>query len=234
MGIDKDSNKFTFTFAAVMVVVVGTLLAVIALGLKPLQDANDRDRKMMDILAAIRVDATRSNAQELFDKYLKEKKVIDKDGKTYNEVDAFDVDVRGQYRNKQLADGERRYPLYVCNKDGKDYVVLPVVGNGLWGPIWGYVSLEDNYNTIYGAAFDHKGETPGLGAEIREKSFQKQFEGKEIMENGKFVSVYARKGGALPGNTHQVDAITGGTITSNGVSEMLERNLFIYSSYLKK
>ena len=107
---------------------------------------------------------------------------------------------------------------------------------GLWGPIWGFVSLESDFNTVYGAYFDHKGETPGLGAEIAEEPFQHQFEGKKIMEDGKFVSVNVLKTTYKSplGPEHRVDAISGGTITSNGTDEMLKNCLAPYVSYFEK
>jgi Na+-transporting NADH:ubiquinone oxidoreductase subunit C len=129
---------------------------------------------------------------------------------------------------------DRSYPMYLANVDGKQLAVIPMVGKGLWGPIWGYVALESDYNTVYGAVFNHKSETPGLGAEISEGFFQEPFEGKKIYdENGNLVSIDVKKGGADASNPHAVDGITGGTITSNGVAEMLERTLGIYDSYFQ-
>ena len=116
----------------------------------------------------------------------------------------------------------RELPVYVCKKDGKNYYVFPVRGKGLWGPIWGYIALEDDFNTIYGANFDHKTETPGLGAEIKEKWFQDNFKGKKLFDNGKFVSIQVVKGGAPAGDLHGVNAISGATITSKGVQAMIQ------------
>jgi Na+-transporting NADH:ubiquinone oxidoreductase subunit C len=124
--------------------------------------------------------------------------------------------------------------MYMANVDGKKLAVIPMVGKGLWGPIWGYVALESDYNTVYGAVFNHKSETPGLGAEISEGFFQKPFDGKKIYDTeGNLVSINVKKGGAAPDNPHAVDAITGGTITSNGVSEILKRTLSVYDSYFR-
>lgn len=245
MAIDKNSNAFTFGFAIIMVVVVGTILSVLAMGLKPLQLKNEADKKRIDILTAIDVQADRDNAQELFDKYVVDRVVIDYDGNEissksgeidpFDEKDAFNLDIRAQYRDRSISQEKRKYPYYRCEKDGKSYYVIPMVGNGLWGAVWGFVSLEDDYNTIYGASFDHASETPGLGAEISLPMFQEPFEGKKILdEAGNYKSITVKKGGAEEGNPHQVDGITGGTITSDGVTEMLQRTLKVYSRYFNK
>jgi len=245
MALDKNSNAFTFGFAVVMVVVVGTVLSALSMGLKPFQLKNEADKKRIDILNAIDVDANRTNAAELFDQYVVERVVIGYDGNVVSsnsgelnpqdEQDAFNVDIKAQYRDGSIAQNERLYPYYKCEKDGNTYYVVPMVGTGLWGPIWGFVALEDDFNLIYGASFDHKTETPGLGAEINLPSFQEPFEGKKILgEDGSYKSITVKKGGAEEGNPHQVDAITGGTITSDGVTEMLQRTLAVYNRYFNK
>ncbi|MBN2347706.1 MAG: NADH:ubiquinone reductase (Na(+)-transporting) subunit C [Bacteroidales bacterium] len=131
----------------------------------------------------------------------------------------------------EIADinNSRKLPVYICNKDDSTYYVFPLRGKGLWGPIWGYISLKADMNTVYGAVFDHKTETPGLGAEIKETWFQKPFQGKKIFEDGRFTSIKVMKGGAPKGDMHAVDAISGGTITSRGVEYMIQDCL---SSYL--
>ena len=127
------------------------------------------------------------------------------------------------------------YPFYTANKNNKTYYIIPMAGTGLWGPIWGFVALEDDYLTVYGAAFDHRAETPGLGAEINTGIFEDPFKGKKIKNTlNQFVSIEVKKGGAELGNMHQVDGITGGTITSDGVSDMLYNTLQIYDSYFSK
>jgi len=122
----------------------------------------------------------------------------------------------------------------IAEKDGSKYYITPLVGSGLWGPIWGFVAFEKDCNTVFGASFDHKTETPGLGAEIRESFFEDEFIGKKILdENSSFVSIDVVKGGAKEGSYHQVDGITGGTITSDGVTNMLKTDLEIYNNYFK-
>lgn len=245
MAIDKNSNAFTFGFAITMVVLVGAILSSLAIGLKPRQLKNQADKKRIDILAAIDVSANRDNAKALFDQYVQDRVVIDFNGNVVStstgdidpldETDAFNLDIRAQYRDKSIPQNERKYPYYRCEKDGNTFYVIPMVGNGLWGAIWGFVSLESDFNTVFGASFDHATETPGLGAEISLPMFQKPFKGKQILdENGNYKSIEVKKGGAEEGNPHQVDGITGGTITSDGVTEMLERTLEVYHRYFNK
>ena len=235
MAINKNSTGFTILFAIIMVIVVGGILSFTAMKLKPMQEKNDRVKKMADILNALKLDADRSNAQKLFEDYITNSMVLNYKGEPVEgDIEAFDIDIRQQFRDKSLSQEERYYPLYMAEFDGNKYYVVPMVGKGLWGPIWGFVSLESNLNEIYGASFDHQGETPGLGAEINTTPFESQFDGKEILnEEGEMVSVLVRKGGALEGNDHQVDGITGGTITSNGVTEMLDRTFNLYNQYFK-
>lgn len=262
MAIDQNSNGFTFGFAVVMVAVVGTILSITAMSLKPLQDENVKREKMQNILKAINVEVERDEAPGVFNEYVKTRIAISYDGDEIsttegeidkmNKEDAFNIDVKKDYKSwvkpllgqfkgdKPGFEGAMRdvsdlsFPLYVCEKDGNTYYVAPMVGTGLWGPIWGFVSFEDDMNTVYGATFDHKTETPGLGAEIKYKWFGDMFIGDQILENGEYVSIKVVKGGAAPDDLHGVDAITGGTITSNGVTEMLVRSLETYSKYFDK
>lgn len=244
MAINKNSNGFTFGFAIGMVVIVGAILAITAMALKEPQTENVKREKMQNILTAIQVEVSRDEAPAQFEKYVKERITISHDGKVLNtktgainatdKQDPFNVDVKKEFKGISDASA-RNYPYFVCEKDGETFYVIPMVGNGLWGPIWGYVSLKDDYNTIFGASFDHKTETPGLGAEIREGWFSGNFIEKQILdENGNYVSVDVVKGGAPQGDIHGVDAITGGTITSDGVGEMVDRTLKVYSDYFTK
>ncbi|MCZ4407476.1 NADH:ubiquinone reductase (Na(+)-transporting) subunit C [Cryomorphaceae bacterium 1068] len=244
MAVDKNSNSFTFIFAFIMVVVVGAVLSFAAMSLKPLQVKNNIDKKMINILTSIGVEADRENAKELFYANITQRYILNSKGEILStkegEVmptdpkDPFNVDVKKEFRDPTLSVDDRNYPLYVASIEGEEVVIIPLVGKGLWGPIWGYVALESDFNTIYGANFDHKTETPGLGAEIKESWFSNPFIGKTIYnESGELVSVDVVKGSAGPDNPHAVDGITGGTITSNGVDEMLERTFGVYDSYFK-
>lgn len=243
--MNTNSNSYTVIFSAVMVVIVATILAFTAEGLKPMQQENVRREKMQNILSSMGVETDRDGAATLFDVHVKERLVLNSHGKEVSRksgevkqgdnTDAFNIDVQKEY--KEWKAGSRKaeeinYPLFICDRDGNTIYVVPLVGTGLWGPIWGYVALESDMRTIAGTSFDHKTETPGLGAEIKEKPFQKQFEGKVISdESGAFTSVQVVKGGAS--NNHEVDAISGGTITSVGVDEMITRTLKVYEPYFK-
>ena len=231
MAIDKNSNSYTFGFAILMVIVVGSLLAVASQGLKTRQEKNATDKKMMSILSAINIDATRENAQEMYIKYVIDSKIIS--GKDLN-AEAFNIDIKKEFRDKNISVSDRNYPLYICEKDGDKYYIIPVVGTGLWGPIWGFVALESDFKTIYGANFDHKSETPGLGAEIKYASYSDQYTGETISDTtGSFQPIIVVKDGSGSGINSKVDGITGGTITSKGVEEMTTRTLEVYANYFK-
>ena len=123
------------------------------------------------------------------------------------------------------------FPVFE-SADGR--YVIPITGQGLWGPVWGYMAFEHDLNTVSGIILDHKGETPGLGAEISTPAHQALYKGKQIFEGDQFVSIKLKKGGATPGNLHEVDAISGGTKTSDGVSAMLYSSLEHYLPWMAK
>ena len=244
MALNKESNGYIFGFAILMVVVVGAALAIAAMALKPYQQANQAKKKMADILSAMQIDATRDKAPELFKEHIQKRIILNHEGKVVSEKtgevdikdpnDAFNVDIRAQYRDKQMKPEDKQFPVFEGQKNGEHLYIIPVAGKGLWGPIWGYVCLKSDLNTIYGTTFGDESETPGLGAEIAEKPFQLQYVGKTIYDkDGKLVGVEAKKGGAAPDNPHAVDALTGATITSRGVNEMLSRTLEVYNDYFK-
>jgi len=233
MAINKDGNSYTIVFSVVMCVLVGTVLAVTATLLKPYQDKNIENKKKQNILAAIKVDVERDLAETEFNKYVKGAVLLDAGGKVIDTTmkKSFDVNVLTEYKDKK--EEERVYPLFICEKEGKKLFVMPVAGMGLWAGVWGYVSVGEDFNTVIGASFGHKSETPGLGAEIETAFFEDQFPGKKILDEiGNFVSVRVVKPGS-PKSDHNVDGISGGTFTSKGVDEMLLRCLKVYSSYFK-
>lgn len=229
--MNRNSNAYTFIFAIIMVVVVAAALAFTATTLQPLQAENVRNEKMQNILSTIGENIDRDQAQTEFDKYVKKSLALKVDGTVDTDVDAFSLDLKKEL-SKPVS--EQRFPIYIAEKDGKTFYVTPLYGAGLWDAIWGYIALADDENTIVGASFDHKGETPGLGAEINQYWFEDQFIGKKILnEDGDFVSVEAVKGGAKADDMHGVDGISGGTITSDGVSDMIEERLEHYLPYFK-
>lgn len=235
MAINKESTGYTFLFATLLVCVVGAGLAAVSMGLKPFQDKNVEVKKKMDILGALNLESTRQNATELYDQYVKTDDcvVIDAEGNVKDGLVAFDIDIKKQFRDKNLAETDRDYPLYVAEVEGSTKYVIPIVGSGLWGPIWGYIAVDEDKETIYGAKFDHKTETPGLGAEIKQPFYYDQYKGEKISNAGAFAKIKSVKDGtgAQPG---RVDGITGGTITSKGVEEMVNRTLEVYVKYFNK
>lgn len=226
------SNKYIFIFSAVMVIAVAALLSMAATLLQPAQERNLEIEKKKNMLESINVTVTKANTEELYDKYIKESFVINSKGEPVEGVDAFTVVLK----NEQKKPLEEQYlPVFkAVPDDGEKVTIIPVEGKGLWGPIYGYVSLKSDMNTIYGTNFDHKGETPGLGAEINTTAFESQFHGKKLFDNDKFVSVQVIKGGAPEGDIHGVDAISGGTITSKGLQKMISDCLQKYNGYLLK
>ncbi|MEO7264276.1 MAG: NADH:ubiquinone reductase (Na(+)-transporting) subunit C [Ferruginibacter sp.] len=233
----KDSNKATFLFSSGMVVVIAIMLSLAAINLGPYQERNTRIEKMENILSTVAIESNPKNAEQEFTKYITEQVVLNNKGETVSgNVAAFDIDLKKELDKAKTGDADKElYPLFICHKEGKSYYIIPLRGKGLWGPIWGYIALEEDMNTVYGVSFGHKSETPGLGAEIETPHFQHQFTGKKILdEAGNFVSVKVIKGGAAPGNMHGVDAVSGATITSNGVTEMFKRTLSNYIPYFKK
>ena len=235
------SNTYIFVFSLIMVTIVAVLLSFVSVQLKPRQEMNVQIEKKQDVLRSVGkaekvAEAADKNSyiDEEFGKYITDSYVVDYQGNRV-EADAFEVmlNLAAEIRKPRE---ERNYPVFVYSENGgeKKYVV-PVRGKGLWGPIWGYVALEGDLNTIAGAVFDHKGETPGLGAEINTGWFQAPFTGKTIFdENGKFVSIEVAKGGADPSSKHQVDAISGGTITSKALEDMLIDCMEGYVAHFKE
>ena len=226
--MDVNKNGYIFTFATVMVVVVGVLLSGLAISLKPFQEANVSMEKKQDILSTVgypKSETPREVANQLFGEVFKEQYALKSDGSIADGIQPFDISLAEELKKSE---SERVMPLYIAEKDGEKLYVVPLRGNGLWGPIWGYVSLRQDLNTIYGASFDHKTETPGLGAEINKAFFQEQFVGKKVLD-GSSVSIEVVKANAS--GDYQVDGISGGTITSKGVQSMIETCISFYVPY---
>jgi len=212
-----------------MVVLVAMLLSIAAMQLKPFQDKNIEVEKKQNILASVRIASTPADAVDLYSKFITESFIINNKGEKV-EGEAFTVDLKSEL-SKPAA--ERKLPVFVATlENGTKSYVVPLRGTGLWGPIWGYISLEPDLNTVYGTIFDHQGETPGLGAEISTEWFQEPFRGKTIFQDStQFVSVKVIKGGAPDDDPHAVDAISGGTITSKALEAMLDTCLVQYKTY---
>ena len=227
--MDVNKNTYTFIFAIIMVVVVAAILSSTYIKLKPLQDKNVELEKKQNILSSIGVYILRDSADIIYPNYIKEELVINYDGEKLD-GSAFDVDLATEIKkNKE----QKILPLFISEVNNEKKYIIPLRGTGLWGPIWGFIALENDLNTVYGAVFDHKAETPGLGAEINRSFFEDQFAGKNIFDSGKLVSITVKKGGAAADALHEVDGISGGTITSDGVTNMLIERLNMYLPYLE-
>ena len=235
--MDKDSNKATFLFSSVMVIVIAILLSVAAIILGPYQARNTKIEKMQNILSSVGIQSSSDDAEEIFAQYITEQVVLNSKGEPVKGgIAAFDIDLKKELDKAKTGNQDKElFPLFVSQKENKSYYIIPVRGKGLWGPIWGYIALEEDLNTISGVSFGHKSETPGLGAEIEAEKFEGKFKGKKIFdEKGNFVSVKVTKGSSGSTNIHGVDAVSGATITSDGVSEMFQRTLSNYIAYFKK
>lgn len=204
-GLNTNGNLYTFAYATVIVVLVAVLLAVVSQVLSPRQQANVLLDQQKQILVALNQDYSETDPAALYQRLV---------------VDTLDVNGA---------------PVFVANIEGETKFVLKLHGAGLWGGIGGYLALDADKNTIFGVNFNHESETPGLGAEIVTEKFRHQFNGKHIKNAaGEVVSVAVLKSGKLAEGQEQVDAISGATITSTGVSDMLLSNLGEYADFLNK
>ena len=233
--MNRDSNAYTFIFATLMVLVVASALAFTASSLKDLQASNVRKEKMQNILATIGVETDREQAETLYNQYITGELSLTSDGGYDEKVSAFEINLNNELKKPV---NEQRFPLYEASVDGEKYYIVPLRGAGLWNAIWGYIALEEDKNTIKGAVFDHIGETAGLGAEITQEWFQNRFLGEKVFdEKRNLVGINVSKTNNDPKDLdkddHEVDAISGATITGDGVTNMILERLNHYLPYLK-
>lgn len=233
--MNRDSNAYTFLFATLMVLVVASALAITASSLKDLQSANVRKEKMQNILATIGVESDREQAEELYKKYITAELSLTNSGSVDQEISAFEIKLNNELKKPV---SEQRFPIYEADVEGEKYYIVPLRGAGLWNAIWGYIALEEDKNTIKGAVFDHVGETAGLGAEITQQWFQDRFLGEKVFDTkGNLVGINVSKTNNDPKDLdkddHEVDAISGATITGDGVTDMILERLTHYLPYLK-
>ncbi len=209
-----------------MVVIVAFLLAFVSSALKPMQQKNIELDKKKQVLAALNIfEKDNAAAEAAYNNYVKADQLLDAQGNVVAETGGFAVE--------NAAVGGDKLPVYVCEVKGDTKYVLPLYGAGLWGPIWGYVALNADKETIYGVYFSHAGETPGLGAEITNyEKFQKPFIGKNAIDAAGNVVISVVKNGKVQNAECEVDGISGGTITSNGVNAMLKDGLGLYKAFL--
>ena len=208
-----------------MVVLVAVLLAFTSESLRSYQKKNEADDKRQQILRSVNISVSGSETESKYNELIKESFLVNDKGQKVD-GDAFSVDA-----SKMIA--ENKYPVFVANVDGQTKYIMTMYGSGLWGPIWGYISINDDRNTIYGTDFSHQGETPGLGAEITTPAFNSQFPGKQLFKNNEFKSIAIVKPGKVVQGQDYVDGISGGTITSNGVDHMIMNSLKHYVEFLK-
>ena len=238
-------DRYIFFYITVLTVIVALLLSVAAMFLQPYQQANIDNEKMMNILQAADVQGIdKENVQKLFNEGCVKMMLVNAKGdvveectKDFTKFKAFTMNVKDEIYKRDNGQ-DFVLPIIVINNGKEDVNVIQLQGAGLWGPIWGYIGMTSDFQNVVGVVFDHKSETPGLGAEITTPRFRDQFKGKTIFSGGEFVSIDVVKGGvanlASDLQKHSVDAISGGTITSNGVNNMIENVLGSYLPYIEK
>ena len=234
------STKYIYTFGVIMTVVVALVLAgfrtmtaeqaainedifnkreILATVAEPMAQA---DRPIDELTDAEVLEVFKNNVQQIF---------VNANGEAAEDVNTTTFDLAKEYKKPVE---QRVYPVYVFDLDGNQYYVFSVRGNGLWDAIWGNIALASDLNTVTGASFDHAGETPGLGAEIKDNAgWKAQFRGKKIYDGNEFVSIIVRKGGAVD-QEHEVDGLSGATVTGDGVTKMLYNGLKAYEPYIEE
>ena len=243
MAINKNSTSYIITFSVILISFTALLLSTLSVSLKPMQQENIKNEKRSFLLAAAgqftvkeSKKMSKDEIKSLFNERISSV-VIDYKGQIIEGQDAFNLDVVKEYKATSKTPEARKYALFTYkSEDGSEKYIIPMAGNGLWGPVWGYMALKSDKNTIDGVIFDHKSETPGLGAEITKKWFLDQFTSstKQILdEEGNYQSVSVVKGG-IKKPKHEVDAIAGSTITSKGVSKMLNESFYPYMVFWGK
>ncbi len=238
--MNTNSNTYTVVYTTIIVVLVAAILATVAMSLKPKQDANIKAETISQMLAAAQYaskdelssignDAVLQKYQEC----IKEAFTVRTNGEKARDLSVDPIELADDLKaqNTLIKNGktdEIELPVYIFDKDGEDITVVAVYGAGLWGPVWGYVAFEQDLKTVCGAYFDHDSETPGLGGKIKDDpSFRAQFIGKTAdFSSDKALEIVK---GASKDN--QIDAITGATMTSKGLSGAIETWLSNYKSY---
>lgn len=232
--MNRQSNVYTVIYAIVLVAVVGVVLSVVYQALRPSQLENIANDTKKQILVSARLTPDNSDdVATLFDRHIVSSYIVNDLGEQIDgNVNPFDVNMAIEVKKPA---SQRLLPVFECTTDNGMKYIVPVYGAGLWGPIWGYIAFDNNGNTIYGAYFAHQGETPGLGAEIEKPAFSGQFDGKDIFaKDGEFTSVAVVKLGKEPAGKAWVHAVSGGTITSQGVQKMLFDSLEPYTAFFKQ
>lgn len=230
--MNRENSGYTIIYAAVMVVIVALGLAFTHQVLSDRQIANENIDKMQQILRSLNINASADEAIDQYNQLIQNAYLINSDGTQVAGTEGTTPD--DPAFSTELGDpASQGMPVYEAEIDGSIKYVIPMSGAGLWGGIWGYLAINADGSTIYGAEFDHSGETPGLGAEIADVSFKTQFQGKSLFRDGQFQSIAVVKPGRTAANRDYVDGISGGTITSQGVDNMLLESVGRYREFLE-
>ena len=233
--MSRESNLYTFLFVGIMIVGIASILAYTSQTLKPMQDENVKNEKMQNILSTVGINVSRDEAEKSYKKYIVEELALKIDGSINENINPFsDLNLAKELK-KDYED--QHFPLYVAEINSEKYYIIELRGTGLWDAIWGYISLKSDFNTVNGVSFDHKGETAGLGAEITKDWFKESFKDEKIFNSdGELVGITVLKGNNDPNNIdkddHEVDAISGSTITGDGVTDMIYERVNNYLPYL--
>ncbi len=224
MKLNTNSNIYTVAYAAVMVIIVAFLLAFVSSALRERQEANVENDTKGQILTALRLDGASADVEKTFAEMVEDKlyqagELVDYDG-------AFNTTYGQELKAGKL------HVFVATTDDGLKYV-LPVTGRGLWGGLWGYIALDEDKQTVYGAYFYHESETAGLGARIGEAEFRESFRGKRLFAEGDDIALTVVKSGAVKDASVEVDGVTGATLTSNGVAAMVKDGLKVYEEFIK-
>lgn len=243
--MNTEKNSYTIIYSIIMVVLAAVLLAVAATSLKPAQQENEKIDKMEQILRSIGQTPEKSEVKNVYNKFIKEEILLDGEGTVLKTFKGDELTNSEAFNNntelemKLLKKGEKsakdvRLNAFVADVNGKLVYILPLNGAGLWNKIWGYISVDaTDHSTVFGADFGNAGETPGLGAEISTTRFADQFKGKELYKEGVFKGIAVVKPGHTAEGQDAVDGISGGTLTSNGVHDMLKASLAPFSKFLE-
>lgn len=244
MGKNTDKNSYTLIFAVIMVLVVGSILAFTAQSLKERITENERFEKQQNILYAMGINDNEDGSMtfistdkvaDIFSQYITKQLVIQGDKVTEDDM-AYLIDIKKEKTLAKNKSYQRRLPLFVGKKEGKTFYIVPIRGKGLWDAIWAYVAMDENM-VVQGTFFDHKAETPGLGANIKQRFFMDDFIGEHMISNGIFKGITVAKGNNDPLNKrkddNRVDAIAGATITGDGVTAMIKSDIRLYVPYFK-
>jgi Na+-transporting NADH:ubiquinone oxidoreductase subunit C len=232
-GLNTNGNTYTIVYSTIIVVIVAFLMAFVFQALKQKQDDNVALDKKKQILSALNIrNLSDAQAADEYNKVITADEIIDANGKAT--AAGSQGGIKDGFALKSSDYKAGKLALYICKVNGDTKYVIPVYGMGLWGPIWGFIAVNEDKSTVYGAYFNHESETAGLGAEIKDnQEWQKQFQGKKIFKDGSTdVALSVLKKSDVKDPTTQCDAVTGATLTSNGVSAMLKDCLSKYKTFL--